>query len=117
MHCPACRHPHLAQLYRIAQEAVANAVKHARAGRILVSLACPAGREAILAVRDDGCGQGQAKASAGGLGLGIMAHRARVIGGELRIGDAPGGGTEVVCTAPCPGAGQDLEAAPSGSAA
>ncbi|EKO38647.1 MAG: signal transduction histidine kinase [Solidesulfovibrio magneticus str. Maddingley MBC34] len=117
MHCQACRHPHLAQLYRIAQEAVANAVKHARAGRIMVSLACPAGREAILAVRDDGCGRSLAKASAGGLGLGIMAHRARVIGGELRIGDAPGGGTEVVCTAPCPDAAQDLEAAPSGSAA
>ena len=114
MHCQACRHPHLAQLYRIAQEAVINAVKHARAGRITVSLACPAGREAILAVRDDGCGRRQANTSAGGLGLGIMAHRARVIGGKLRIGDAPGGGTEVVCTAPCLGAAGDLDAPPSG---
>jgi signal transduction histidine kinase len=103
MPCQACRRPHLAQLYRIAQEAVANALKHARAGRIVVSLTCPAGQGAVLAVRDDGCGRSGAKASAGGLGLGIMAHRARLIGGELRILDVPGGGTEVVCTAPCPG--------------
>ncbi|WP_043642950.1 sensor histidine kinase [Solidesulfovibrio carbinoliphilus] len=103
MPCQACPRPHLAQLYRIAQEAVANALKHARPGRIVVSLACPAGQGTVLAVRDDGCGRCGDKAPAGGLGLGIMAHRARLIGGELRILDAPGGGTEVVCTAPCPG--------------
>lgn len=102
MHCQACRRPHLAQLYRIAQEAVANALKHAGARRIVVSLVCPAGQGTVLIVRDDGCGRAGAKASAGGLGLGIMAHRARLIGGELRILDVPGGGTEVVCTAPCP---------------
>ncbi|KHK02406.1 sensor histidine kinase [Desulfovibrio sp. TomC] len=102
LYCQACRRSHLAQLYRIAQEAVANALKHARAGRIVVSLACPAGQGTVLAVRDDGCGRCGAKASAGGLGLGLMAHRARLIGGELHIQDAPGGGTEVVCTAPCP---------------
>lgn len=102
MHCQTCRRPHLAQLYRIAQEAVANALKHARAGRIVVSLVCPAGQGTVLVVRDDGCGRAGAKASAGGLGLGLMTHRARLIGGELRILDVPGGGTEVVCTAPCP---------------
>jgi signal transduction histidine kinase len=68
----------------------------------------------MLSVRDDGCGRGPAKPTAGGLGLGIMAHRARVIGGTLRIADAPGGGTEVVVTAPCQGAPASQDAAPSG---
>lgn len=99
--CEGCRNPHLVQIYRIAQEAVANAVKHSGASRIEVSLTCPGGREALLTVRDDGRGRAAGKASPGGLGLGIMAHRARIIGGELRIGDAPGGGTLVACRVPC----------------
>ncbi|MYL83007.1 histidine kinase [Desulfovibrio aerotolerans] len=113
MPCQACPRSHLAQLYRIAQEAVANALKHARPGRIIVSLACPAGQGTVLAVRDDGCGRCRDKAPTGGLGLGIMAHRARLIGGELRILDTPGGGTEVVCTAPCPGIADGAVAADS----
>lgn len=113
MPCQACPRPYLAQLYRIAQEAVANALKHARPGHISVSLACLAGQGTVLAVRDDGCGRSRDKAPAGGLGLGIMAHRARLVGGELRILDAPGGGTEVVCTAPCPGKADGADAADS----
>lgn len=102
MACQACPGSHLAQLYRIAQEAVANALKHARPGRIVVSLTCPGGQGTVLAVRDDGCGRTRAKPSAGGLGLGIMVHRTRLLGGELRILDAPDGGTEVVCATHCP---------------
>jgi signal transduction histidine kinase len=113
MACQACPRSHLAQLYRIAQEAVANALKHARPGRIVVSLACPAGQGTVLAVRDDGCGRCRDIPPTGGLGLGIMAHRARLIGGELRILDTPGGGTEVVCTAPCPGTAAGSDAAAS----
>jgi len=52
-------------------------------------------------VSDDGVGRAAAKRSKGGLGMGIMVHRARIIGGELRVEDAPGGGTVVSCTAAC----------------
>jgi|GEM_PF-493935 len=99
--CEACRNPHLAQLYRIAQEAITNAVKHSRASRILISLTCPSAQAAVLVVRDDGRGLAHAEDSPGGLGLGIMAHRARIIGATLRIENAPDGGAQVVCTVPC----------------
>jgi signal transduction histidine kinase len=99
--CETCRNPHMAQLYRIAQEAVTNAVKHSRASRIVIALSCPGGREAVLTVCDDGRGLSGAAASPGGLGLGIMAHRARLIGGSLRIEDAPDGGVVVICAVPC----------------
>ena len=42
--CASCRHPHLVQLNRIARESVANALKHARATRIVVAFTCPDGR-------------------------------------------------------------------------
>jgi len=97
----SCRNGLVTQLYRIGQEAMANAVKHARAGRISVAFACREGGSVTLAVRDDGVGRQGAARSAGGLGMGIMAHRARIIGAELLVEDAPGGGTLVRCTAPC----------------
>ena len=91
-------------LYRIAQEAINNAVRHAKASLIEVSLECatPAG-ELKLCVRDNGIGiGGEVKdRSPGGLGMRIMAHRARMIGGGLAVGTAAGGGVEVVCAIPC----------------
>ena len=97
----ACRNGLVTQLYRIGQEAMANAVKHARPGRIQVDFTCREGGSVTLAVRDDGIGRQAAARGQGGLGMGIMAHRARIIGAELTIEDAPGGGTLVRCTAPC----------------
>ncbi len=73
-------------LYRIAQEAVNNAVKHARASRIVIRLE-ETMSEVTLEVSDDGSGMGrEERASARrGLGLGVMHHRARAIGAELAI--------------------------------
>jgi PAS domain S-box-containing protein len=86
-------------LFRIAQEAVTNAVKHGQAKQIKIALSSsPQG--VILAVRDDGLGFDKTTARAGGLGLRIMNYRARVIGGTFAIQKKPAGGTEVVCAAP-----------------
>lgn len=99
--CASCANEQVAHLYRIAQEALTNAVKHAHPSRIAVAFDCLGGDVITLAVTDNGIGRGRAARSQGGLGLGIMAHRARMIGGSLEIGDAEGGGTVVTCTAPC----------------
>ncbi len=86
------------QVFRIAQEAVSNAVRHARANRIRIELSQ---RDGILrlSVRDDGIGL---PASSGqiGMGLRIMRYRAELIGATLAIGVAAGGGTEVTCVLP-----------------
>lgn len=91
-----------AHLYRIAQEAVNNALKHAKAKNIRIRLT--ARLEVLeLQVMDDG--RGFAKSSRGrepGLGLNIMQHRARAIGAILTISDEPGQGTAVNCRLPIP---------------
>lgn len=84
-------------LYRIAQEAVNNAVKHSRAKLILLSLqADPHTLE--LKVEDNGRGlSAETQRSAGGMGLHIMDYRARSIGALLRFAARVGGGTVVSC--------------------
>ncbi|MBU1003154.1 MAG: histidine kinase [Proteobacteria bacterium] len=100
--CETCPpNANVTQLYRIGQEALSNAVKHARATRIDMDCSCSADGMVTISVRDNGIGRARAAKSKGGLGTGIMAHRARMIGGELNIQDAEGGGTVVSCTAPC----------------
>ncbi len=85
------------QLYRIAQEALSNALRHAGASHI--ELALRGGADALtLRVRDDGCGL--AADVAEGLGLSTMRYRAGAIGASLTIGAAPAGGTEVTCRWP-----------------
>ena len=94
------RNPELAlHLYRIAREAVANSVKHARCTRITVALARAAGGLA-LRVTDDGPETVPGAVPAAGLGLGILKHRARLIGGTLHVAGGPDGGMEVVCRVP-----------------
>lgn len=85
-------------LYRIAQEAVNNAGKHAAARRIALTLAQQDGH-LRLTVEDDGKGLQPCDHSAG-LGLRIMAFRAQRIGGTLTIEPAAQGGTRVVCLIP-----------------
>lgn len=80
-------------VYRIAQEAVHNAVKHAQAGQILIALRRDS-ELLILEVRDDGRGFGDGDGP-GGMGLRIMDYRARLIGASLEIGKAPERGTRV----------------------
>jgi PAS domain S-box-containing protein len=86
-------------LYRVAQEAVHNAIKHGRATHVVISLA--AGRdEAVLKVLDDGSGIPDVHPNQSGMGLRIMNYRAGMIGGSLRIERVAGNGTLVACVFP-----------------
>jgi signal transduction histidine kinase len=85
-----------AEVLRIAQEAVQNAIRHAAARRIAVRL-CRDGDGLLLEVRDDGVGfDPQApELRSRRLGLTSMEERARRVGGRLEIGSAPGEGALV----------------------
>jgi signal transduction histidine kinase len=91
------------QVLRIAQEAVTNALRHAGAGRVSVTLG-PDGSGAglVLRVADDGRGfDPEARAlRARRLGLTSMHERAASLGGTLTVDSAPGRGTTVVLTLP-----------------
>jgi signal transduction histidine kinase len=86
-------------LYRIAQEAVHNAVKHARAGSVRIELTARRDR-LVLEVHDDGVGFSPRPDLGKGMGLPNMKTRAQLIGGVLRIQAARHGGTVVRCTVP-----------------
>ncbi|HWX23058.1 MAG TPA: sensor histidine kinase [Candidatus Binatia bacterium] len=86
-------------LYRIAQEAVRNAIRHGKPKRIGINLAERDGR-ILLTVEDDGVGLPETEDEAQGLGIRIMAHRAAMIGGSFAIEPAPAGGTIVTCAFP-----------------
>jgi signal transduction histidine kinase/ligand-binding sensor domain-containing protein len=89
-------------LLRIAQEAVTNALKHARPSKITVNLHCN-GRNLTLRVSDNGCGfeLEDAFAGMGGhFGLIGIRERAERIGGELRLESEPGRGTQVEVSLP-----------------
>jgi PAS domain S-box-containing protein len=86
------------QLHRIAQEAVNNALKHARPNLIDIRLRTKAG-QVTLSVRDDGLGITDLPRSTG-LGLDIMAFRANAVGGTLSVRSLREGGTVVTCTVP-----------------
>jgi signal transduction histidine kinase len=89
-------------LYRIAQEAVNNGCKHARARHIVIRLEETSGR-LQLSVRDDGHGLPSARAErADGIGLRVMRHRANVIGARLAVDSPRGGGVAVRCSLPSP---------------
>jgi signal transduction histidine kinase len=93
------RNPGTAQhLYRIAQEALSNAVRHARASRIRIELR-GADDGLRLKVQDDGVGLPD-HLRAAGLGLRTMTFRAQALEGELVIEPAEGGGTRVACHVP-----------------
>lgn len=83
-------------LYRIAQEAVANALRHSDAQHIRIALG-EANNNVVLAVTDDGVGMRHGNRPSGGMGLRIMKYRADIIGGELDIDSYPSGGTTVQC--------------------
>ena len=80
-------------VYRVAQEALTNVVRHARARRATVSLRGDDG-EIVLRVRDDGRGL-PAELPKGTAGLGGMRERALLVGGRLAIRSEPDQGTEV----------------------
>ena len=87
------------QLYKIAQEAVTNAIKHAKAKRVGIRLSNGSDRM-VLMVLNDGLPFPALKQPATGMGLRIMKYRADLIGASLEIiGNSPRG-TEVVCSVP-----------------
>ncbi|HET8627970.1 MAG TPA: GAF domain-containing protein [Thermomicrobiales bacterium] len=87
---------HEEALFRIAQEALHNVVKHARARRVTIRLGVE-GDLARLAVADDGVGFA---AASGGFGLRIMQERAAALGGVAEVTSAPGCGTTVAARLP-----------------
>jgi len=84
-------------LYRIAQEAVGNAIRHGKARRIDMKLVAR-GVDLVLAIEDDGIGLPTVPRSHHGVGLRNMQYRAGVIGGSLVIQRGANQGTTVVCT-------------------
>lgn len=88
-------------LYRIAQEAVSNALKHAQALEIRIGLESRAG-VVVLEVDDDGNGIEEGAPSTRGIGLRVMRYRAGLLGGNLEIGSAPAGGTRISCRVKIP---------------
>jgi signal transduction histidine kinase len=107
-HCvPALTEARQQAVYRIAQEAVHNALRHAGATRIDMSMVSH-DHTVVLEVRDDGAGfdPGAAESAAGSgrrLGLASMRERARTAGGRFEVTSAPGRGTTVRLVVPTGG--------------
>jgi signal transduction histidine kinase len=85
-------------LYRIAQEAITNAIKHGRAKRLSISVHGTASK-IRFAVSDDGVGFDSQRVNVG-MGLEIMRHRVRMLGGLVDIRRARSGGTRIFCVVP-----------------
>ncbi|HET8586979.1 MAG TPA: sensor histidine kinase, partial [Candidatus Limnocylindria bacterium] len=92
-------------LYRIAQEALHNVVKHANATSARISLE-QAGRLLRLQVEDDGTGFDPERVPRGHLGLSGMRQRAELAGGELQISSVLGNGTRIDALVPLPAEGE-----------
>ena len=88
-------------LYRIAQEAVNNAIQHGKARRILIGLTTVR-NSGVLTVRDDGVGIPTDIEDKQGLGLRSMRYRSGMIKASLDVRRDLGGGTIVTCSFPCP---------------
>ncbi len=84
------------QLYRIAQEAVYNAARHARSKKILIRLAHRED-QILLTIRDDGTGLCRTTGEQTGMGLRIMKYRADMIGAALTLKSERGRGTLLTC--------------------
>lgn len=87
-------------LFRIAQEAVSNAIRHAEATLVTVTLERD-GEFCCLSISDDGGGFSGDRISVSGLGLRTMKYRANLIGAQLRIQSKSGAGTKIVCRFRC----------------
>jgi PAS domain S-box-containing protein len=87
-------------LYRIAQEAVSNAIKHGKAKRIAIKLSTARGRT-ILSITDNGVGirpSSNGSTNSKGMGIATMHYRARLMGATLKVEKGARGGTTVTCT-------------------
>jgi PAS domain S-box-containing protein len=86
-------------LYRIAQEAINNAIKHGKAQRVVVHLKASNGIMS-LTITDDGIGISKSENKSNGIGLRVMNYRAGMIGAALNIESQRTGGTVVTCHLP-----------------
>jgi PAS domain S-box-containing protein len=86
-------------LFRIAQEAVSNAIKHGKAKQVVIRLAKREGR-VVLRVTDNGSGFPSVVPKKKGMGLRVMQSRAGMIGGTLSFEQLPSGGASVTCMVP-----------------
>jgi PAS domain S-box-containing protein len=86
-------------LYRIAQEAVTNAIKHGQSRKIVIGLFRRTDN-VLLSIQDDGLGFPERLQNKEGMGIRTMNYRANMIGASLDIQKNPGGGTVVICTLP-----------------
>jgi len=86
-------------LYRIAQEAFTNAIRHGRVTQVTIDLATAEGT-LTLSVQDNGRGFDERNASNNGMGMKLMRYRAQMLGGDVTIANNKGGGVIVRCTCP-----------------
>lgn len=89
-----------ANLYRIAQECVTNSIKHGNPGNIELFYGCD-GDLIRLEVLDDGAGLPREQARSDGMGFRSMRYRARLVNGNVQLGDRAEGGARVVFSCPC----------------
>lgn len=94
-------HATATHLYRIAQEAVSNAIKHGHASEVLIRLNQEDSRVAVT-VTDNGTGFPKIPPVGTGMGLRIMQSRAGMIGGALSVTNRPAGGASVNCSVSVP---------------
>jgi signal transduction histidine kinase len=97
---PECRLDVKEALYRIAQEALHNVVKHADARHVQVRLEGAGEGSLILTVQDDGRGFDPAGSFPGHIGLHSMQERAERVGGSVTLESRPGAGTRVLVRVP-----------------
>ncbi|MDB6006732.1 MAG: hypothetical protein JWR15_3719 [Prosthecobacter sp.] len=90
-------------IYRIAQEAANNALRHGRPGIIHLSLKRLGKNEAVLKIEDNGSGLGKRAPEKAGIGMRVMDYRANLIDGSLDVKSRPRGGVSVICRFPCSG--------------
>jgi len=83
-------------LYRIAQEAASNAIRHGQAKNIIISLESTS-KSLMLSVTDNGTGLPAGARTKKGMGLRIMDYRAGMIDATFEIQNLPAGGTRAVC--------------------
>jgi len=88
-------------LYRIAQEATSNAVRHGHATSVFIRLSID-DAHVILTIHDNGGGIQSPESPSEGMGLRSMRYRASVLQGSIEISAVPQGGTLVCCRAPLP---------------
>jgi signal transduction histidine kinase len=87
------------QLYKIAQEAVTNAIKHGKARQVAIDLSNGSDR-LLLTIRNDGLVFPSVVAQNPGMGLRIMNYRATLVGATLEVKPGSPGGTVVTCAVP-----------------